>query len=368
MTTEGWASKEATYAYESPREHRPIVILGAGGIVRDAHLPAYKAAGFNVWGIANRTVGKAEVLAEEFGISEVFDSTSTAVKSAPEGAIFDLALMPEQYEEVLSLLPLGAGVLIQKPLGYSHSEAKKLTHICQKRNLVAAVNTQLRFAPYVQKAREMLKMGLIGEVFDFQIRVSVNTPWELFPNVFGLERMEIAMHSVHYIDLIRSFFGNPTSVSAVTSGHPEKTDISSTRTLAIFHYQYRNLRVSIDTNHDNSFGSEHHESMIHIQGTKGALRIQMGLLLDYPKGGQDFFEYFSMRAPEKGWQRLPVEGTWFPDAFAGSMGILLRFLEGSVKELPTSVSDVLQTMGIVEAAYSSSERGGINLREILERE
>jgi len=31
-----------------PRNLRPIVSIGAGGIVRDAHLPAYKKAGFPV--------------------------------------------------------------------------------------------------------------------------------------------------------------------------------------------------------------------------------------------------------------------------------------------------------------------------------
>ena len=34
-----------------PSEKRPIYIIGAGGIVNDAHLPAYKIAGYNVQGV-----------------------------------------------------------------------------------------------------------------------------------------------------------------------------------------------------------------------------------------------------------------------------------------------------------------------------
>jgi hypothetical protein len=34
-----------------PSEKRPIYIIGAGGIVNDAHLPAYKIVGYNVGGI-----------------------------------------------------------------------------------------------------------------------------------------------------------------------------------------------------------------------------------------------------------------------------------------------------------------------------
>ena len=35
----------------NPEEKKSIVIIGAGSIVNDAHLPAYKLAGFEVAGI-----------------------------------------------------------------------------------------------------------------------------------------------------------------------------------------------------------------------------------------------------------------------------------------------------------------------------
>ena len=38
-------------AWELPKNKKPIVIIGAGGIVSDAHLPAYKKANFPVRGI-----------------------------------------------------------------------------------------------------------------------------------------------------------------------------------------------------------------------------------------------------------------------------------------------------------------------------
>ena len=43
---------------EMPSSPRPIVIIGAGGIVKDAHLPAYKIAGFPVAGIYDIDSGK----------------------------------------------------------------------------------------------------------------------------------------------------------------------------------------------------------------------------------------------------------------------------------------------------------------------
>ena len=37
--------------WRKPKKPSPIVIFGAGSIVNDAHLPAYKQAGFKVQGI-----------------------------------------------------------------------------------------------------------------------------------------------------------------------------------------------------------------------------------------------------------------------------------------------------------------------------
>lgn len=39
------------YTVVLPDHPRPIVMIGAGGIVKDAHLPAYRKAGFTVWGL-----------------------------------------------------------------------------------------------------------------------------------------------------------------------------------------------------------------------------------------------------------------------------------------------------------------------------
>lgn len=349
----------AAYTLELPSSPRPIVIIGTGGIVKDAHLPAYRKAGYPVWGLVNRTVARAEALANQYGIEHVFGTVAEAVAAAPDDAVYDIALMPEQYLETLEMLPDRAAVLIQKPLGHTLAEGLKLSELCHRKNLVAAVNTQLRFAPYVAEARRLIAGGTIGELYDLEIRVQVDTPWRLFPNVFGLERLEINMHSVHYLDLVRSFLGNPDGVSAITVPHPEKTEIANTRSTILLRYRDRPLRVTVSTNHDHAFGPGYEESYIKWEGTKGAIRAQMGLLLDYPAGGQDRLEFALLEEKDRGWQDVPFAGSWFPDAFIGSMGAVQRFVEGSIPELPTSVDDVLHTMAVVEAAYVSHQSEGV---------
>ena len=361
----------AAYTLAPPKSPRPIVLLGAGGIVKDAHLPAYSKANFPLFGIADVVVPRAQALAEAYGIRHVFGSIDEAVAAAPAGAVYDLALMPDQFPAALESLPDGAAVLIQKPLGNTLADGLKLLRLCQKKGLVAAVNTQLRFAPYVAAARKLIADGEIGELYDFEFRINVMQPWYLFPEALKLPRIEINMHSVHYLDLARSFLGDPDSVSAITVKHPAKW-FANTRSDIILRYRGRDLRVVVNANHDHIFGPEHEQSFIKWEGTRGAIFLQLGLLLDYPTGGADILRIArtdagltpdaSQRDPDVAWQDVPFEGSWFPDAFIGSMGALQRYLEGSVPTLPTAVDDVIKTMALVEAAYTSQDFEGIDPR------
>ncbi|MGB5667915.1 MAG: Gfo/Idh/MocA family oxidoreductase [Maribacter sp.] len=346
------------YKPELPKEKRPIYIIGAGGIVRDAHLPAYKNVGFNVQGITNRTKQRANNLAIQFGIPHVYSTVAEMVSAAPRNAVFDLTLMPSQFVSTLELLPNEAAVLIQKPMGDNYDQTLEILEVCRRKKLKAAINCQMRYAPYVMAAKYMIDQGLIGELYDFEVRLTTYTPWEYFPNVVNHPRLEIQQHSIHYIDLIRSFLGNPKKVYSKTLRNPGKP-MSSTRTTTIMDYNDA-IRAIINTNHDHNFGEKNQESFVKWEGTKGAIKARIGLLLDYPNGKPDLFQFCLLKDGEDPkWTEVPLEGSWFPDAFVGTMASLIRYVEGSTNELPTSVEDVVHSMAIVEAAYESNNNGGI---------
>ena len=352
-----------TYKPLLPKTLQPIIIIGASGIVKDAHLPAYKMAGFLVYGITNRTISKAHDMAQKYGIPHVFDNVADAVKSAPGNAVYDITVLPDQYIEILEQLPDGAAVLIQKPMGNDYKQAKDIVEVCERKNLVAGINFQLRFASFVSAARNMINQGLIGDLYDLEFKITVKTPWELFPVIKQHPRLEILFHSVHYVDCIRSFLGNPKRVMARTWKHPEK-DLSSCRSTIILDYGDV-MSVKINTNHDHDFGTKNQESYIKWEGTKGAIKAKMGLLMNYPDGLPDDFEYMiTEEGKEPEWKSLNLEGSWFPEAFIGTMSNVMRFKEGSDKILHASVQDVLGTMKVVEACYMSNNNGGVQLTEL----
>ena len=351
------------YKPKLPETNQPIIIIGASGIVKDAHLPAYEMAGFTVFGITNRTISKAHDLAKKFKIANVFENVAEAVKNAPSNAVYDITVLPDQYIEILEQLPDGAAVLIQKPMGNDLAQAREIVAVCERKKLVAGINFQLRFASFVSAARHLVNEGIIGDLYDLEFKVTVNTPWEFFPLIKEHPRLEILFHSVHYIDCIRSFLGNPKSVMAKTAKHPLKK-LSSSRSTIILDYG-EDKHVVINTNHDHHFGAKHEESYIKWEGTKGAIKAKMGLLMNYPDGLPDEFEYsIANENGEYEWKKIELEGSWFPEAFIGTMSNLMRFKEGSDTKLLASVQDVLDTMKVVEACYISNESGGVSLNEL----
>src|SRR5579872_281959 len=138
--------------YLLPVVPRAITIIGAGGIVRDANLPAYRLARFPVHGICDLDEERARALATEFGIGHVYANAAEAFANSPEGAVFDFATPPDAIVGLLEQAPARCAVLIQKPLGREIGEARAIRALCRTKGLTAAVNFQLRYAPAIMAA------------------------------------------------------------------------------------------------------------------------------------------------------------------------------------------------------------------------
>lgn len=343
----------------------PIVSIGLGGIVHDAHYPAYNIAGFDVVGGFDINSERATMMQARFGLPRIYGSLAEAIDAAPDNAVFDIAVPGSAIAEILREIPRGRAVLIQKPMGDDLAAARDILRICKERQLIAAINFQLRFAPFVIAARDMISRGLLGELYDIEFRVQCDTPWHLWEFLFPLPRVEILYHSIHYIDLIRSFCGTPKRVYAKTLSHPSAPNLrGGTRSMVIMDYG-ENPRVNVMTNHSHAYGAEKQQSYLKFEGSQGAIQIRAGLNMNYPVGAPDRFEYILLEdGSAASWRTLDVEGSWFPEAFIGTMASLMRYAKGESKTLPASVEDAIQTMATVEAAYESSESGGRPLPQV----
>lgn len=343
-------------SWPMPTVPRPITIIGAGGIVRDGHLPAYRKLGLPVAGVYDVNPKTAMALAAEFGVDRVYGSLEEAIAHCATDGVFDLALPPAALLPVVEMLPEEGVVLMQKPLGPDLATARRIVETVDRRHLTAATNFQLRYTPSMLAIRDAARKGLLGEVVDVEVRLAVYMPWELWSFIPHLDAVEIPLHSIHYLDWIRSLLGEPESVYAKAVKHPRYPTLADARSSIILDYGDR-VRCALSLNHTYNYGPEHIEATIRVEGTEGCAHLTVGYLIDYVRPVPETLEMTIAGVP---WTKVPlVGGERVPDAFGYVMANLQRFAAGEDAVLDTDVHDSVRTMALVGAALRSSQQGGV---------
>ena len=343
-----------------PEDHRrPIAIVGAGAIVDVAHLPAYRAAGLEICGLTDLDGARAQAVATRHGVPRVYADLDELLAD-DRVQVVDIAVVPWAQPDVLRAV-VGAGkhALAQKPFAPDLATGRTLLAAADEAGVRVAVNQQLRYDEGMAAARAMVDAGWIGTPTTLTFTVDISTDWSAWPWLVESERLEIWYHSIHYLDSVRSFFGDPDRVFCALGRRPGQVARGETRTMSTLVYD-DGRRALLHVNHENQGGDRRAE--FRIDGTDGAVRGTLGLLYDYPHGRPDTLEVFSRSIPTDGWLPYPVTGRWIPGAFAGPMADLLRAV-ATGKPAPTSAADNLGTLALVEALYRSADTGSAQCPE-----
>jgi predicted dehydrogenase len=335
-----------------PKTDYGIGVIGCGGIVNYAHLPAYKTSGFRVLACYDRDQEAAERTAREHGIPRVAASIDDLLDD-PEIAIVDIAVTPwDQPQIAAQAIAAGKHLLCQKPFAGDYAAAARVVELARERGAKLAVNQQMRWDAGIRVSRQLIAQGAIGIPADCRIEVSIRTPWHMWPWMAESERLEIMYHSIHYQDAMRYLCGDPERVTSIHSRWPGQPERGETRTLTVFHYPDER-RVTIDVNHHNWSGDAY--ARFRFLGSEGIIAGTLGLLYAYPTGRIDTLAYQPNREPRQ-WHEAALSTWWIPDAFAGPMASLMEAIQTGGEPL-TSGADNLGTLRTVFASYRSASEG-----------
>lgn len=94
-------------SWPAPSNPKPIVFVGAGGIIRDAHIPAYRQAGLPIAGVVDTDATRAQSLQTDFDLPAVFDTLEEAVGTYGTDAVYDIATPPHVITDILPACPMG---------------------------------------------------------------------------------------------------------------------------------------------------------------------------------------------------------------------------------------------------------------------
>jgi predicted dehydrogenase len=334
---------------------RPIGVVGTGAILDVGHLPVYKAAGIPVPAIWGRNRSHAERIAKDHDIPRIHDTLDDLLAD-PDVAVVDIAVVPgAQVEIALRALDAGKDVMCQKPLALNVDDAARIVERAEQRGRKVAVQQQMRYEEGMLAARAMIDRGWIGEATTISFEVNINTDLAGWGWLGDVPQLEIYFHSIHYIDTIRAFLGEPTAVFGTQWRLPGQKPVGETRTVSVLMYP-GDVRAIVHSNQENVAGDN--EARFRIDGSAGSIKGDLGLLADYPHGRPDTLELWSSVMPTDGWLPYPVTRRWVPDAFLGPVGSLLRAIEDG-GEPESGARDNLKTLQLVDALYRSGESGQV---------
>lgn len=324
-----------------------IGAIGAGFIMRDVQLAAYAEAGFPVVAIASRTPANARAAAAQHGIETVYDDWRELLADE-RVEVLDIALPPHAQLEVVRAACEQAGhirgILAQKPLAESYEDSVEIVRLCEEAGIKLGVNQNMRYDQSIRALKTLLDRGDLGEPVVAQIVMNARPHWQEF--LKELQRLAMLNMSVHHLDAFRFLFGDPARVLASVRDDP-RTAFAHTDGMAFYMLEYDGGLRAISI--DNCF-TEHDQS-IHwrVEGTEGVAKGTIG----WPDDRPSTISFTTSKQPGY-WFNPTWEQRWFPQAFIGTMGQLLRAVEEDA-EPEISGRDNLRTMALLEAAYVSSE-------------
>ena len=335
-----------------------IGCIGAGFIMADCHLVAYRAAGFHPVAIASKRPERAREVAERHGIPKTYESYERLLAD-PEVEVLDIAVPPDvQIDVVRDAVRHAAhirGILAQKPLGVDYAQSREIVRLCRDAGIMLAVNQNMRYDQSVRACRSLLDQGLLGEPVLATIDMRAIPHWMPWQQRLGWVTLRIM--SIHHLDTLRYWFGDPERVFASVRPDPRTAaKFAHEDGICLYILEYAGgLRAASWDDVWTGPALEGAEGDIgirwRVEGTEGLARGTIGWP-SYPRRTPSTLDYSSRLVPG-GWQMPRWDEVWFPDAFVGPMAQLLCALEeGRAPEI--SGEDNLRTMALVEACYRSA--------------
>ena len=345
------------------RDYR-IGCIGAGMIMAECHLAAYKEAGFPVVAIASRTKDRAAAVAERWGIATVHD-TPDALIADPSIDILDIAFPPDQQPELIRKAltqPHIKGILAQKPLALTLEDAIELRDAAAKAGKILSVNQNMRYDQSMRVLKQILDNGELGTPVMATIEMRAIPHWQTFLEDY--DRLTLSNMSVHHLDVLRFLFGEPETITTLTRTDPRTTFAHKDGiTVSTLTFPSGVMAVSMEDvwsgPREEGFDSDIYIKW-RVEGTDGVAQGTIG----WPDGSPSTLTYASKTTTGGKWVTPTWDTMWFPHAFIGVME-QLQYAVKSGEPPALSVADNVKTVALIEAGYKSIDEGRtVSLSEI----
>ncbi len=196
-----------------------VAFIGAGGIVRYAHIPNFqRLANVQTVALCDVNEARAKEVANETGIGKVYtDHKQMLAEVKPD---ITVVATPNVFHKPQAMDALNAGshVLCEKPLTLTYADAKAMMDLAAQQGKVLTVGTHYRWSDAMRMAKAHVDGGFFGKIY------AARTVWQRRSGIPGygswFTNKDLAGGGclldigIHALDRVLFLMGYPQPVTA----------------------------------------------------------------------------------------------------------------------------------------------------------
>ncbi|WP_050613810.1 Gfo/Idh/MocA family protein [Bacillus testis] len=342
-----------------------VGIIGAGSI-SDLHIAGHqRSSRSNVMAICDQNAERAKAKARQYGIPHYCTNYKELLSLKDIDAIVICTYNATHAQIAIDALASQKHVFVEKPLCISYEEAQEIEAAVKKSGKQLQVGFVRRFDSKVEKIKEMVDSGAIGEIYYAKMSAlrRLGNPGGWFADKEKSGGGPLIDVGIHLLDLCLYFMASPTvktvkavtykklgsrnhikNLSYYTAADPGEGN-NTVEELAAASIRFDNgACLLLDTSY--TLHASKDETVCIIYGTKGGVEVEPNFVVStdcyntilnaYPQIDQDVSHLQSA----------------YPKQIEGFIDCCMN---GSAPR--HSIEDSLLTMKIIHAIYESAENG-----------
>lgn len=320
-----------------------IALVGCGGIA-SWHLRAYRAANYPVVALCDIDLQRARTRRDEFYPDADCTDDLDALLARDDVEVVDIAthtaVRPPLVEAALRA---GKHVLSQKPFVVDLDEGERLADLADRCGVKLAVNQNARWAPHMSYIREAVRQGVLGPIDAVHCDAhwdhgwARGTPFETTPHLILFD------FAIHWFDFLATLFPATPAERVFATTARSATQPIAQPMLAQALIEYPHAQASLVFDGNTRHGPLNRTLVIGERGTLSSV------------GPTDRLQCVELTTAAATCA-VPLEGSWFPDGFHGTMAELLCAIEER-REPTNSARNNLTSLALCFAAVASAQRG-----------
>lgn len=253
------------------------VVIGVGAGILGAHLPALQSDKVKLVAVADIDAARGQERASELGCAFYTDHRRMLEETRPEVAVI-LTPHPSHAPLAIDCLLAGCHVLVEKPMAVHVAQADEMIAAADEAGQLLAVNLQQRFRPEVQRAKEIIQSGQLGELqrvvmVETMTRTAAYYRMASWRGTWTGEGGGVLLNQApHDLDLLCYLIGLPSRVVAWTRTQLHRIETEDT------------AQAMLEWS-DGTLGTLHvstaeagQPQRLEIVGTKGLMHVEWGAL------------------------------------------------------------------------------------------